>query len=203
MVDTIFTIGYSGFKTDDFIKTLKHNGISVVIDVRSLPYSQFYPDYNKEILCKILENHRIYYRNYAAEFGARQKEPRYYPDGYLDFELFSKSKNFLSGLEKLRRSMQQNYVIALMCGEKDPIKCHRTILVARAFYDAGYRVIHLLPEGETTTQEEIEERLLDEFFPDRGQINLFDSDLTPKESIDEVYKKQNERIGYRIERESQ
>ena len=53
MIDTIYTIGYSGFKIDDFVKTLKENGVSVVIDVRSLPYSQFYSDYNKENLSRI------------------------------------------------------------------------------------------------------------------------------------------------------
>ncbi len=52
MVDTIYTIGYSGFKIEDFVKTLQNNGVSVVIDVRSLPYSQFHSDYNKENLSR-------------------------------------------------------------------------------------------------------------------------------------------------------
>ena len=84
--------------------------------------------------------------------------------GYLDFEMFARSEVFLSGFEKIKKSMQKGFVIALMCSEKDPIKCHRTILVARAFHNAGYKVIHLLPEGQKITQEEIEERLLNMFF---------------------------------------
>ncbi len=202
MIDTIYTIGYSGFKIDDFVKTLKANGVSVVIDVRSLPYSQFYSDYNKENLSKVLEAAKIYYRNYVAEFGARQENHNYYPNGYLDFEMFAQSENFLAGYEKIKKSMQKNFVVALMCSEKDPIKCHRTILVARAFHNAGYKVIHLLPEGKTTTQNEIEERLLNMFFPDRGQINMFAPILTTEEYIDEAYKKQNANIGYSIERDT-
>ncbi len=202
MIDTIYTIGYSGFKIDDFVKILKNNKVSVVIDVRSFPYSQFYSDYNKENLSKVLENAKIYYRNYVAEFGARQEERKYYPNGYLDFEAFSKSEKFLSGFEKIEKSMQKNYIIALMCSEKDPIKCHRAIFVARAFYNAGYKVVHLLPEGKTMSQNEIEERLLNMFFPDRGQINMFTPTLTLEEYINEAYKKQNANIGYNIEEES-
>ena len=177
MIDIIYTIGYSGFKIDDFVKTLKENGVSVVIDVRSLPYSQFHSDYNKENL-------------------------DFYPNGYLDFEMFARSEVFLSGFEKIKKSMQKGFVIALMCSEKDPIKCHRTILVARAFHNAGYKVIHLLPEGQKITQEEIEERLLNMFFPDRGQINMFAPMLSTEEYIDEAYKKQNASIGYSIEGET-
>lgn len=202
MIDTIYTIGYSGFKIADFVKTLKNNKVSVVIDVRSFPYSKFYSDYNKENLSKVLETAKIYYRNYVAEFGARQEERKYYPNGYLDFEAFSKSEKFLSGFEKIEKSMQKNYIIALMCSEKDPIKCHRAIFVARAFYNAGYKVVHLLPEGKTMSQNEIEERLLNMFFPDRGQINMFTPTLTLEEYINEAYKKQNANIGYNIEEES-
>ncbi len=77
MVDTVFTIGYSGFQINDFISTLRKNGISVIIDVRSLPYSRHYSDYNKENLRSVLLKYGIYYRNYASEFGARQNERKY------------------------------------------------------------------------------------------------------------------------------
>lgn len=199
MVHTVFTIGYSGFQLNDFVKILKDNGILLVIDVRSLPYSQHYADFNKENISKTLESSKIYYRNYASEFGARQREKKNYPNGYLDFNMFSKSKQFLSGIEKLEKSMQQDYTFALMCSEKDPMMCHRSILVARAFYLSGYNIIHLLPNGKTTTQADVEERLLNKFFPDRNQINLFSENLSTEEYIEEAYKKQNAIIGYTIE----
>lgn len=200
MVNTVFTIGYTGFQISEFIETLKYNKISLVIDVRSLPYSPYYLDYNKEPLSKVLASADIYYRNYALEFGARQEDQAYYPRGYLDFDLFSKSKNFLSGIAKLEQSMQQNYKFALMCSEKDPVMCHRAILVARAFHLSGYNVMHLLPNGETTTQLKIEERLLDKFFPERAQLNMFEENLSLQEYLDAAYKKQNAGIGYMLER---
>lgn len=198
MVHTVFTIGYSGFPLNNFVQILKDNQISLVIDVRSLPYSQHYPDFNKEHISKILERSKIYYRNYASEFGARQEEKKYYPNGYLDFNLFSKSKPFLSGIAKLEKSMQQGYTFALMCSEKDPVMCHRTIMVARAFYLSGYPIVHLLPNGKTMTQADVEERLLNQFFPDRNQINLFSENRSEQEYIEEAYKKQNACIGYKI-----
>lgn len=201
MVDTIYTIGYTGFTTDEFIETLRNNGISVLIDVRSVPYSQFYSDYNKENICRILKEADIYYRNYACEFGARQENRLYYPNGYLDFEMFSRSTAFLSGVEKMKNSMDKGFVIALMCSEKDPIKCHRTILVSRAFHRLGYKVVHLMPQDKCLTQEDIEKRLLDDFFPDRGQVNFFAPAMTDEEYIELAYKKQNEKIGYSIEGE--
>lgn len=202
MIDTVFTIGYAGFQINDFVKTLKEKGVSLVIDVRSLPYSQYHADYNKENLSKILESNKIYYRNYTLEFGARQEERSYYPNGYLDFDMFSKSKNFLTGVDKLKKSMQQNYTFALMCSEKDPMMCHRTILVARAFHSAGYNVVHLQPSGKTVTQADVEERLLNKFFPNREQINMFAKNLSTQEYIEEAYKKQNAVIGYTIEEEA-
>lgn len=201
MVNTIFTIGYSGFQLNNFIKTLKDNGISVVVDVRSLPYSQYYTDFNKDNLNKILTESKIYYRNYALEFGARQEEKKYYPNGYLDFNMFSKSRQFLSGVEKLKKSMKQNYTFSLMCSEKEPIMCHRTILVARAFYLAGYNVIHLLPNGKTETQADIEKKLLEKFFPDYNQLKMFSKNLSEQEYIEEAYKQQNATIGYTIKEE--
>ncbi len=81
MIDTIYTIGIFWLQNRCFCKTLKENGVSVVIDVRSLPYSQFYSDYNKENLSRILEVSKIYYRNYVAEFGARQENRDFYPNG--------------------------------------------------------------------------------------------------------------------------
>lgn len=201
MVNTVYTIGYSGFKIDDFVKILKINGISLVVDVRSKPYSRYYTDYNKENLVAKLAKSNIYYRNYCDEFGARQGDRLYYPNGYLDFEIFSKSKAFLSGIEKLKKAMEKNYKFVLLCSEKDPINCHRTILVARAFHMDGYKIIHLIPNENYLTQEDIEERMLNKYFPDRDQTNMFVPLLSRCELIDETYRQQNKNIGYTIDEE--
>ena len=201
----IYTIGYTGFSVDEFINVLKDREINVVIDVRSTPYSERYPDYNKENLERVLKSNQIYYRNYIKEFGARQDNRNFYSsEGYLDFEVFSKSEQFLSGVEKIENSVAKGYKIVFLCAEKKPIQCHRTILVARAFHKLGYKVIHLLPDNATVTHKEIEIQLLNEYFPNRAQIDMFSTDVkTDEEYLNEAYKIQNKKIGYRIEDEDE
>ena len=122
----------------------------------------------------------------------------YSKEGYLDFELFSKSENFLKGIKKLENSMEKNYVIVLMCAEKDPIICHRAIMISKIFSEKGYGVIHLLPNNATITQKDIEDRLIKKFFPNKGQLLLFETEevVSEKEYIKRAYNKQNAEIGY-------
>ena len=200
MIDTLYTIGYSGFQVEDFINTLKSQGILLVVDVRSAPYSHFFSDFNRDVLEQRLKKMNMHYRNYNKEFGARQDAKEYYSKaGYLDFELFAKSAPFLSGVDKLKTSMDKGYTFALMCAEKDPITCHRAILVSKSFYNAGFKVVHLLPNNITMTQKDIENRLVKKYFPNRDQFSLFDRNLSAQECICEAYKKQNAAIGYSIE----
>ena len=200
MVNTVYTIGYSGFSIDDFVATLKKHNVSLVVDVRSSPFSKFFPEYNKDTLEICLKTHGIYYRNYADSFGARQNDRKYYcKEGYLDFEVFAQSAPFLQGIKKLCDSMEKNYSFALLCAEKDPICCHRTILVARAFYERGYNVIHLLADDNTITQQEINAQLIEKFYPNRDQMTLFDTPQDDDRLLKEAYRKQNAEIGYRLE----
>lgn len=198
MGNTIYTIGYAGFSRDAFIEELKKYGVSVLIDVRSSPFSSFHQEYNRDILEAALKKNKIYYRNYAKEFGARQDSVKLYSsDGYLDFEKVAKSNDFQSGLLKLRNSMEQGFVPALMCAEKKPFDCHRAILVSRAFYECGCNVVHILPENKTCSQDDLNKALLDKYFPDRNQISMFEY-LEEDDLIKEAYKKRNSEIGYRI-----
>lgn len=203
MANTIYTIGYTGFSIDKFIQVLKTHSINVIIDVRSSPYSKYYSEYNKENLEVRLKIEGIYYRNYAKEFGARQECKDYYnPGGYLDFELFSKAPVFLEGVSKLCTSVEKGYKVALMCAEKKPFDCHRTILIARAFYERGYKVIHICPENVLLTQNEIHTQLLDHYFPNRDQFSFFRQATDDALLLNEAYQKRNAEIGYRLEDES-
>lgn len=199
-METVYTIGYAGFPLPQFLSLLLERGISALVDVRSQPHSQYFSDYNRENLSRSLNQAGIYYRNYAREFGARQTDPVFRsPGGYLDFELFAASPQFREGVEKLAESMAQGYRFALMCAEKDPIRCHRAILVSRAFSRAGYPVVHLMPQGGTCTQDDLERRLVDQYFPDRDQVSLFGMGMSEEDYVAEAYRKQNAAIGYTMQ----
>lgn len=194
----IYTIGYSGFKIEDFINTLKKYNINSVIDVRSNPHSQFYVDYNKENLENTLKTNKIIYRNYKDEFGARQEDKSFYTNGCLNFKAFSQSKIFQSGLKKIINAMPLGYTFVLMCSEKEPIRCHRNIMVARVFFEQGYEVKNILSDGTYVTQDEIEKELVNIYYPNREQLSLLSEPLTWNEMVENCYKLQNHKIGYRI-----
>ncbi len=200
---TVYTVGYSGFALPDFLAELRNRGITALIDVRSSPYSGYRQEYNREPLAAALKRAGVVYRSYAREFGARQEDRSYYTrEGYLDFARFSASPRFGEGAEKLAAGMERGFVFVLMCAEKDPIACHRAVMVARALDLRGFSVAHILPGGVTQTQEELDGRLLEKYFPDREQMSLFGGGKSQEELVARAYARQNAAIGYRIEEEN-
>lgn len=201
MSNSVYTIGYTAFEINDFISKLKELRISCLIDVRSNPVaSEYYEKYSRIHLEPLLISNNIYYRNYAVEFGARQENYLFYQKyGYLDFELFRESKEFKSGIAKIQKGLDLGYSFVLMCAEKDPCSCHRSILVAKGLKDAGIPVKHIITDGSLLTQEDIEDKLLDMYFPNRAQLDLFNV-KTEEEYLKEAYQLQNSKIGYKKDR---
>ena len=63
-----------------------------------------------------------------------------------------------------------------MCAEKDPIKCHRSIMLGKGFSENGFDVKHIISKDKLESQKELEERLLEMHCPDRFQLTLFDGE---------------------------
>jgi hypothetical protein len=80
MINTLFTIGYSGRSIDDFIALLEQHKITALCDVRSMPYSSRNPQFNREPLKKVLKAHNIEYVFLGEELGARPKDRSCYID---------------------------------------------------------------------------------------------------------------------------
>ena len=197
---TLYTIGYSGFRIEDFIRILKQRRVSAVVDVRSSPVaSAYFSDYNGELLGRSLMRQEIHYRCFGQEFGGRPMNRELYGEsGYLDYERVASSEPFLKGIERLQRGMSRGYTFALLCAEKHPINCHRAILVARAFFERGHEVVHLLPEGRSITHEELNAQLIERYYPVRGQFSLFEAPLDAASLLTEAYRRRNAEIGYRL-----
>ena len=202
MIKCIYTIGYAAFSLDSFIQKLKEYNITCLIDVRSNPIaSEYYKEYSRNFLEPVLKENHIYYRNYANEFGARQSNNKFYEKyGYLDFDEFIKTNQFYSGVEKINKGLNMGYNFVLMCAEKDPIMCHRAIMVARGMKNFNFGIKHIMPDESIQTQEELEERLLNIYYPNSCQLNLFET-KSHDEYINDAYAKQNAKIGYRKTKE--
>ncbi len=198
----VYTIGCSTNTVEKFVELISKHGINCIVDVRSTPFSKYTPQFNKDKLRKSLNNNRISYVWMGEEFGARRDDRSLYsPSGYLDFEKVRASKKFLLGVNRINDGLKKGYRIALMCTEKDPIDCHRTILVAKGLDENGIEVKHILEDGSLCDKNEIESRLLDIYYKDRNQINfdmILGSSETEEEMIEEAYRKRNKDIGYEL-----
>jgi len=158
------TIGYAGF-TDfaSFIAVLKNHNVTDLIDVRSVPRSQYFTAFNDSNLQRELPKYGIAYQSFKTEFGARVENLIYYTNGVVDFEKFAQSPEFNSGIQKIEKLIGDNKNICLMCAEIDPINCHRAILCGRNFAKHNINVEHIIAKrnGEVIieTQEQVEKRL--------------------------------------------
>lgn len=198
----LYTIGHSQHEFEYFGNLLKKYQISYLLDVRSTPYSKYAETYNKEHLSSLLATKGVQYSFMGKFFGARPDNVELYnEEGYLDFEKVVCSDLFIKGMENVNLGLKRGNNIALMCTEKDPMDCHRAIMVARAFSLNGIDVRHILSNGKLQTQQELDERLLDKYFPNRAQLSIFNYDkvISAEENIKLAYRKRNKEIGYHLQ----
>lgn len=203
----LYTIGHSRHSEQYFLRLLKLNKINCIVDVRSTPFSKFCPQFNKEELKKCLNLYGIYYIHMGKEFGARRADKNLYTaEGYLDFEKTAKSEQFLKGIERISIGVEKKLNISFMCSEKDPIDCHRNILVANEFYKRKYTIKNILEDGKVEKQEHLHKRLLDMYFPNRNQLNLLDLDKnseTDQELLIKAFKLRNKDIAYKLKEDEE
>ena len=192
MTKYIFTIGYSSFPLEGFIRTLKEYKINAVADVRSQPYSQFKPDFNREILKEELAKDNIAYVFLGGECGARVDDPGCYIDGKVDYNLVAKNQKFRAGLGRIKRGMEK-FNIVLMCAEKDPITCHRTILICRNLASRGINIRHILSNGSIESHKDSELRLLKLY-----KLNHPDMFRSEQQRLDDAYMRQGKKIAYEL-----
>ena len=186
----IFTIGHSTHAIKDFIELLSRHSISVVADVRSSPRSQFNPQFNRQELKKSLGVMGIKYVFLGKELGARSTNPECYQNGKVIYSRLAETDLFKEGIERLLNGAG-DHRITLMCAEKEPLDCHRTILVAQALTEKKIAVSHIHANGTLETHAAALERLLD-------IVGLTKEDMfkTKEDLISEALTLQEDRIAY-------
>jgi len=189
MRKTIFTVGHSTHTLEYFLSLLAKHGIQAVGDVRSVPYSQHNPQFNREPLTQRLRGAGIAYVFLGKELGARSDNPGCYIDGKVQYNYRANEPAFLEGLGRLRKGIESHRV-ALMCAERDPLTCHRTILVCRELRSPDLEINHILADGAVETNVAAEKRLL-------SMLNLRpDMFHSERDCIEQAYEKQGNRIAY-------
>lgn len=157
---TVYTVGHSTHTTENFLDLLERNGVTAIADVRSSPFSRHNPQFNKDTLSGELKNHDIVYVFVGKELGARSEDPACYTGGRVRYDRLAQTSIFKAGIDRVL-SGAQRYRIALMCAEKEPLDCHRTLLVSRALERRGVSIVHILSDGSTEAQPQTMARLLD------------------------------------------
>lgn len=158
--NSVFTIGHSTHSAEAFLALLRQHGVEAVADVRSSPFSRFNPQFNRENLERFLKENGIRYVFLGKELGARTEDRSCYEQGRVQYARLAQTPHFQGGLDRVLLGAQR-YRIALMCAEKEPLECHRTLLVARALAERGQAVEHIHADGRLETHEAAMERLLD------------------------------------------
>jgi uncharacterized protein (DUF488 family) len=115
----IFSIGPGNESADKFMDRLKKWNIECLVDLRSEPYSQYVPQFNRERLTDSVRTMHIEYLYFGDKLGGRPQE---------GFEKFQSSPKFKENID-LMLSRIEGKTAALMCSEFDISKCHRRFII--------------------------------------------------------------------------
>jgi len=185
----VYTIGHSNHSWDLFLGLLRKHEIGAIADVRSAPVSRHVPHFNREVLEEALDKAGIRYVFLGRELGARPQDPDCYCDGVALYERIQMTASFQKGIDRILQGAGK-MKIALMCAEKDPMDCHRTVMVAKVLHEKGLEVDHILADGALEPQERVVARMADAAAEQRGWH-------FERVSVEEAYRSRAEQIQYR------
>jgi uncharacterized protein (DUF488 family) len=149
----VLAVGHSTRPFAELVELLSSNGVAILADIRTVPRSRHNPQYDQAALAPALEREGIRYRHLPRLGGLRRPRADS-PNGawrnasfrgYADHML---TPEFEEGLLELRELASQG-VVALLCAEAVPWRCHRS-LVADALFARGVVVEHIGGPGRTS-----------------------------------------------------
>ena len=198
----LFSIGHSNHEPTRLWWLLQRAGVTAVADVRSSPFSQRYPQFNQAELEWGLRAHGIAYFSCGASLGGRPQQPSLYDaDGRVDYERLRATPFFRCGLEELIRRLDQ-FTVAMLCAEEDPLDCHRGLMITPALVERGLAPVHLRGDGTVETTAALEERLLAATGVGAGLLDgLFAAMVSAEERaglLAEAYRKMARRKAFRL-----
>lgn len=156
---SVFTIGHSNHSRERFLALLRAGGITAVADVRSIPQSRRWPHFSRGSIERWLPEAGITYVFLGADLGGRPSDRSLWDEGRPDYDRMAAAPRFQAGLDRVLDGAAR-YRIALMCAEREPLDCHRFLLVSRRLYERGVALSHMLADGSIEPHEVSELRLL-------------------------------------------
>lgn len=186
----VYTLGHSTHTIERFVALLEQHGVNAVADVRSRPFSRMNAQFNRDELRRSLGSVGVAYVFLGDELGARPKDRACYEQGRARHERIAATALFGRGLDRVVDGAAR-FRVALVCAEKDPMTCHRAILVGRHLVARGVEVNHILADGAIESHTDALARAADE-----EGVSMRDLFRTRDEIFDEVYARRSSSIEY-------
>jgi uncharacterized protein (DUF488 family) len=163
----LWTVGHSTYDPSELLSLLGGQQMEAVIDVRSTPYSRA-AQFNRERLERLLGEAGLGYRWEGAGLGGRPEAEIYYDDeGHALYDRIARMPEFAAACRRVCADVDTGQRLALVCVEENPLDCHRSIFLGRAFAEHGLDVWHIRRGGRCQSAHQLElERT-------RGQEQLF------------------------------
>jgi uncharacterized protein (DUF488 family) len=192
----VFTVGHSNHAPEAFVNLLVRHGIDEIIDVRSAPYSRYSPQFNYEGIQRMLDDIGIGYTYLGGELGGRPADRACYDaDGRVRYDRVVETDQFDDGIRRVIRSAGERR-IALLCTEKEPLECHRTLLISRVLHERGVSIAHILADGMLEDHGDAMLRLVEiHKLPPNGDMFRSSADVT-----DEALTRQARKFAYVAEK---
>ncbi len=149
----VWTIGHSTRTIEEFIEALQAHEIKLIADVRLLPGSRRYPQFNKETLAKSLSDAGISYVHFP-ELGGRRKPRKdsrntaWRNEAFRGYADHMETPEFVAGIARAKEVTEKRGRAAIMCAEAVWWKCHRS-LIADYLKARGTEVIHIINANKT------------------------------------------------------
>lgn len=171
----VLTIGHGGQTWTSVLANLQSAEVQFLIDVRSVPYSKFQPDFTRDRLQQ-LARRSVRYVFMGDLLGGRPNDLDCYTDGHVDYVKTQAKDFFRRGIARILSAHGQGLNICLLCSEAQPSQCHRTKLIGVALAHHGITLTHILPSGETRSQDAVMRQITG------GQADLFGSALRSRKA---------------------
>jgi uncharacterized protein (DUF488 family) len=191
----IFSIGHSNIPQEHFLALLRNAGVGLIADVRTVPYSRFAPWFSQKQLAASLSLCSIGYAAMGDVLGGRPRDQGLYCDGIADYEKMATQPELQAGLDRVADAAAEARV-CLLCAEREPLDCHRCLLVARCLGERGLAVGHIHHDGLIEAQAAAEQRLLAlEGLADDRSCDLFASGQ--RERLAAAYRRRARAVAFR------
>ena len=194
----VLTVGHSNRSIDEFLTVLRANHVTAIADVRSTPFSRMYPHFDRTSLSESLRAQGIVYSFLGFELGGRPRDLAIYEKGRAAYKRIAETDTFQQGIQRVLRGARQ-YRLALLCSEKDPLECHRGLLIAPQLERNGAAIAHILDSASVEKHNQTVERLLARFGLDQQQLFVGSNSSV----IEEAYARQEHRVAYSLKRHSE